>query len=255
MGVHLVLRVFLLVSKTLKRVIKQVMPPAVYQTILAWWRQTHQVRWGSLRRLTPISRVFGFDRGQPIDRYYIEAFLQKHRSDIRGRVLEIGDREYTLKFGGDRVSCSEVLHPVPGNPQATMLGDLATGQGLPPDAFDCLILTQTLPFIDDVPAAVSNAYAALKSGGVLLATLSGISQISRYDMDRWGDYWRFTSLSAKRLFEKHFSAANVTVQAYGNVLAAVAFLHGLAAEELRLEELDYRDPDYEVLIAVKAVKA
>jgi SAM-dependent methyltransferase len=216
--------------------------------------KTMWIRWGSLRRLKPISSVFGFDRGQPIDRYYIETFLQRHNADIHGRVLEIGDPGYTRKFGGDRVTRPDVLHAMPGNPQATMVGDLATGDGIPKGTFDCMILTQTLLFIYDVSEAITNCYAALKSGGVLLATMPGISQISRYDMDRWGDYWRFTALSAKRLFGDVFQPENVTVQSYGNVLTAIAFLHGLAAEELRQKELDYYDPDYEVLITVRAVK-
>ena len=84
--------------------------------------------------------------------------------------------------------------------------------------------------------------------------MSGISQISRYDMDRWGEYWRFTSLSARRLFEEVFLPADVTVRSYGNVLAATAFLHGVAEGELRRDELNYHDPDYEVLITVRAIK-
>jgi hypothetical protein len=38
------------------------------------------------------------------------------------------------------------------------------------------------------------------------------------------------------------------------VLAAMAFLQGLAVADLREGELDARDPDYEVSIAIKAVK-
>src|SRR5713101_116839 len=97
-----------------------------------------------------------------------------------------------------------------------------------------------------VKAAVANSYAALKSGGVLLATCTGISQISRYDMDRWGDYWRLTNASARRLFGDVFGADNVTVADYGNVLAACAFLQVLAADELKREELDYHDKDYQL---------
>jgi SAM-dependent methyltransferase len=212
------------------------------------------VRFGTMRRLAPISPIFGLERGQGIDRYYIAAFLQKHSGDIRDCVLEIADPRYTRQFGGDRVTHSDVLHLVPGNARATLIGDLVTGQGIPREAFDCLIVTQTLHLIYNVHAAIANAYAALKPGGVLLATLAGISQISRYDMERWGDYWRFTTLSARLLFEEVFPAANVSVEAYGNVLSAIAFLHGLAAEELGREELDHRDPNYEVLIALRAVK-
>ena len=151
---------------------------------------------GSMRRVTPISRAFGLDRGRPVDRYYIEAFIKRHRHDIRGRVLEAGGLvNYTRQFGGDSVTQADILYPLDGHPDATILGDLATGEGIPSGAFDCLILTQVYPCIYDVRAAVANSFRALKDGGVLLATLPGISQICRYDMEQWGDYWRFTDAS------------------------------------------------------------
>jgi hypothetical protein len=217
-------------------------------------RRPRLVRWGRLRRTSPVSREFGFDRGLPIDRYYIERFLQDRSADIHGRVLEIGAPEYTTRFGGDRVAQSDVLHAVTGNPAATLVGDLATGEGIPSGAFDCLVLTQTLQFVYDVEAAVANTFVALRTGGVLLATLPGISQISRYDMDRWGEFWRFTDMSARRLFGDVFGPGNVDVTSYGNVLAASAFLHGLATHELKPKELDWQDPDYQVIIALRAVK-
>jgi SAM-dependent methyltransferase len=214
----------------------------------------HLVWFGSFRRLRPISRMFGFDRGSPIDRYYIESFLEKSQGDIRGVVMEIGDNHYTIMFGGNKVVKSEVLHAVTGNPQATLVGDLASGNGIPFEAFDCIILTQTVHLIFEKEDALRNCYRALKPGGTLLVTLPGISQISRYDMDRWGDYWRFTSLSAKKLFDRVFPPENVEVASFGNVLVAVSFLHGLAADELRKKQLDYNDPDYQVLITVRAKK-
>jgi SAM-dependent methyltransferase len=213
------------------------------------------VHLGNLRRSSPISQSFGFDRGLPVDRYYIEAFLRDHSSDIRGRVLEIADSTYTREFGADRVERSDVLHARTGSPAATMVGDLATGAGIPEAAFDCIILTQVLPFIWDVPAAIRNAQRALRPGGVLLVTAPGISQISRYDADLWGDYWRFTSQSMRRLFEQAFPAHLVELQVFGNALAATAFLQGLAVHELRPGELDARHPDYEVIIAVRAERA
>lgn len=243
----------LLVSQGLKQVVKQVVPSAVYRPILAWWRQ-HRVRFGSLRRLEPISRVFGFDRGHAICRYYIEEFLKKYSEDIRGHVLEIGDSTYTTRFGGRYVTKSDVLHVWDDNPKATIVADLTCADHIPSDTFDCIIFTQTLQFIYDFRAAVHHLYRILKPGSVLLATLHGISQISRYDMDRWGEYWRFTTLSAQRLFSEFFPPESVTVESYGNVLTAVAYLHGLAVEELRRQELDYHDPDYQALIAVRAVK-
>ena len=230
------------------------------QMYFSWWRgyekgrpPVGRVRFGDLRRCTPISRRFGFDRGLPVDRYYIERFLSDHRDDVRGHVLEIGDDSYTKRFGNGQVLKSDVFDVSEGNPQATIVGDLSRGDNIPSDTFDCVILTQTLQLIHDARAALKTVYRILKPGGVLLATFPGISQIVR---DAWRKHWHwsFTHVSAKRLFEEVFPAANVTIDVSGNVLTAAAFLYGLAAEELRQEELDYSDSDYELLIAVKAVK-
>ena len=147
------------------------------------------------------------------------------------------------------------VHAAAGNPAATVVADLGTGTGFDSERFDCIICTQTLQFVYEVRNAISTLHRALAPGGVLLATIPGISQISRYDMDRWGEYWRFTSLSTRKLFCEMFDEEHVTVEVWGNVLAAVAFLHGLAGEELREKDLFHQDPDYEMIIAVRARKA
>ena len=80
--------------------------------------------------------------------------------------------------------------------------------------------------------------------------MPGISQISRYDMDRWGDFWRFTDLSARRLFEQSFE--KVDVNSFGNVAVATAFLQGLALHEIPADDLEHHDPDYPVIITIRA---
>lgn len=212
------------------------------------------VQFGNLRRVAPITRSFGFERGQPVDRYYIEHFLAQHSADIAGRVMEIGDNEYTRRFGEMRVSQSDILSLTPDNPNATLVADLTSADHIPSAIFDCIIFTQTLHFIYDVRAAVQTLHRILKPGGVLLGTFPALSQVCRYDMDRWGDYWRFTSASIQRLFGDVFGPEQVTVEAYGNVLAALSFLHGLSAHELTPDELDSHDPDYQLLITARAVK-
>jgi SAM-dependent methyltransferase len=214
----------------------------------------HVVRPRALLRQEPVSRKFGLDRGTPVDRAWIEAFLRAESARIRGSVLEIGDPAYTRRFGTG-VTASHVLHATGESPDTTIVGDLATGEGVPEAAFDCIVLTQTLPFIYDIAGAVSTCRRALRPGGAVLATLPGISQISRYDMDRWGDFWRFTDVSARRLFEAEFENGRVSVRTHGCVGSACAFLHGLAAEELDAELLDAVDPDYQVLITVVATAA
>jgi hypothetical protein len=207
-----------------------------------------------LTRLEPISRTFGFDRGKPVDRWYIERFLAAHAEDVRGRVLEVAETTYTQWYGGDDVIRSDVLYAAPGNPAATVVGNLATGEGLPDEAYDCFVMTQTLQVIYDVAAAVRGTRELLAPNGVLLATVPGISQISREDRRDWGDWWRFTSDSTRRVFSDTYGPENVEVEAHGNVLSAACFLYGLAAEELSEEELAHRDPDFELLMTIRAIK-
>lgn len=215
-----------------------------------------QVRFGDLRRLTPIDENFGAERGgRPIDRYYIEKFLSRHAGDVRGRVLEVGVDTYTRRFGGDRVTQSDVLHVSESEPKATIIADLTDAEHIPADSFDCFILTQTLHLIYDLEAAVRTVHRILKPGGVALVTVPG--SISQIDRHAWGSvwYWGITSVGARRLFEGAFPAEVVEVEGYGNVLVAASFLYGLALEELTQQELDYRDPCYDVTVTVRAVKA
>ena len=200
------------------------------------------VNFGDLRRVAPISRGYGMDRGLPVDRYYVEDFLRRHGGssgygggDIHGHVLEVGGDDYARQFGGwsatsghpgRAITALDVLHADASNPVATIVGDLATGAGIPEDRFDCIICTQTLHVIYEVEAAIATLQRMLKPGGVALVTFPGITQTCRPDRDLWGDYWRFTTLSARRLFESAFAPEGVRVEAYGNVLASIAFLYG-----------------------------
>ena len=210
---------------------------------------------GGLRRVTPVSRLLGRDRGVPIDRYYIAQFLEANAARIRGHALELDDDGYTRAYGRERVTRSDVLHVNATNPRATIVADLTAAEHeISSNRFDTIILTQTLPFIYDIHAVVRTLHRILRPGGAVLATVGGITPISRRDMERWGHFWSFTTLSARRLFEEVFPPADVHVEAFGNVLAATAFLHGLSAEELTASELDHRDPDYQGLIAIVAIK-
>lgn len=212
------------------------------------------IDFGNLGGTEPISDQFGFDRGMPVDRYYIHDFLEKQAADIKGRTLEIGDDEYTARFGGDRTTRREVLHVHAENPAATIVGDLSVPHTLPENSFDCAVITQTIHLIWDMQAAVEELKRGLKPGGVLLLTTPGITQVDR---DEWGAgwYWSLTQMSAKRLFETVFGAENVTLGCYGNVYAATSFLQGLAFEEVSREKLDVYDPAYPMIITVRAVKA
>ncbi len=217
------------------------------------WRRRRPPDLGDLRRVTPIDPNWGFERGTPIDRVYVERFVGGHASDIRGRVLEIAAPDYTTRFGSG-VERVDVLMAREGNPQATIVADLADAPQIPDETFDCAIVTQTLQFVWDAPAAFSTLHRILAPGGVLLATVPGITKISPPEDEEFGEWWHFTARSARRLAEQAFGEGAVEVETFGNVLAASGFLYGLAAWDLRAEELDVRDRLYEVVVGVRAVR-
>jgi hypothetical protein len=206
---------------------------------------------GSIGSTVPVDADFGFGRGTPVDRHYIHTFLDTHRPDIRGRVLEIGDSSYTQAFGS-AVERSDVLHVHAGNPYATIVGDLAGPGVLPDGAFDCLVITQTLHCIYDIRSAVVHLRDALKPGGVALVTLPFISQIDRGE---WGNtwYWGVAPAAAQAMFREVFGD-QVDMEVFGNVYAATAFLQGLALEEVNRSKLAVRDEAYPVLVAIRAVR-
>jgi glycosyltransferase involved in cell wall biosynthesis/SAM-dependent methyltransferase len=246
-------------GSTVKKSLKKVIPTAM----LHWYRrqkrnnialpQQGKINMGDLARTTPFSTEFGFDRGGALDRYYIENFLQQQAPIIKGRVLEIGDNEYTLRFGGAAVTQSDILHVNEYNPKATFVGDLSNAPHLPDAAFDCIILTQTLHLIYNYNEALQTCLRILKPGGSLLLTSPGITHI---DQGEWKKVWlwSFTDNAINRMLSQIFPPENVMVETYGNVLAATAFLYGMGLPELTREQLDTQDPHYQVIITAKATK-
>jgi GT2 family glycosyltransferase/SAM-dependent methyltransferase len=212
-----------------------------------------QVDLGTLGRNEPISRVWGIDRGTPIDRLYIERFLEAHRADIRGDVLEVKDAGYTKRYGHD-LGKSTVLDVASQNADANLIADLSVPGALPRAAFDCVLLTQTMQFVYDVNEVVRNVHTALRAGGVALVTVPCVSRVD-YEAGVDGDFWRFTPASARRLFGAHFGAEHAEVVSFGNVMSCVSFLHGLAVEDLPASGLDHHDGYFPLLVAVRAVKA
>jgi SAM-dependent methyltransferase len=217
------------------------------------WRRRRPPALGDLRRVTPIDPNWGFERGTPIDRVYVETFIGANATDIRGRVLEIAAPDYTTRFGHD-LEQSDILMATEGNPLATIVGDLTNAPQIPTDAFDCAIVTQTLQFVYDVRAALATLHRILAPGGVLLATVPGITRISPPEDEEFGEWWHYTARSAQRLAEEAFGAGNVETRSYGNVLSAAGFLYGLAASDLKPDEVTAHDRLYEVIVGVRAVK-
>ena len=222
-------------------------------------RRKRPVIFGDTARSAPVSRQFGFDRGTPIDRHYIARFLSGHAAELKGACLEVGGTKYLDIFaqpGAEKVALATYNPAAKSGIQrpGMLVGDLISTETLPEGRFDNFVCVQTLPFIYDFRAAIRSAHAMLKFGGCFLGTVGGVSQVSRYDMDRWGDYWRFTSLSLRRVLEEIFPA--VQIEIYGNSLAAQLSIQGVAVEDLSDPAvLDEVDEDFQVILGFLARKA
>lgn len=206
---------------------------------------------GRASSASPLSIYWGFDRGRPIDRYYIERFLGDHSNDVKGVVLEVASADYSTRLGGERITRQEVLDADESNRQATIIGDICDPATLPTGAFDCVVLTQTLQLIYDVRAAVTQIRRSLRPGGCALITVCGITSIRHHGDCPW--HWSFTEDSLGALLREEFDPDKIEVATFGNLYAATAFLHGAAVEEVSTRKLDIFDPAFPVIIAARAV--
>lgn len=206
---------------------------------------------GRIAARRPLSRNWGYDRGTPIDRFYIEQFLARHATDVKGRVLEVQEDDYSRRFGGAAVTRQDILNLDASNPRATITGELSDAATLPEGSFDCIVLTQTLHLVFDMAAAVANVRRALRPGGVALITVPGISPIEPELNYNW--FWSLTDQSLRRLLEASFEPSKVEVETFGNLFAATAFLHAAAVEEVPRRKLKRFDPHYPVTVAARAV--
>lgn len=201
--------------------------------------------------VTPLSDVFGLDRGTPLDRVFINRFLQQHRAIIRGDCLEVEEPAYTHKFGQKGfVAHALKFTPSPdGAGKNEVVADLSRPETVPEARFDTFICTQTLNFIFDLDPVIVSIHKLLKPGGHALITVAGISQISRYDYERWGDYWRFTDQSLRKLLTRRFEDSSCELATYGNVATSCLFLQGVCLEDISDKKiLDATDPNYQMVV-------
>ena len=190
-------------------------------------------RWAYLlsRKTEPVSPLVGIDRGTPIDRYYIERFLERHAGDVQGEVIEIKDRENTL---------------------ATMFDDIRTLASIPDKSVDCFIITQVLQYVDDLDASARAIRRVLKLGGSALITVPTVGKLDGHEDNVAGHYWRLTSDSARYVFSRAFAPDELQIESWGNARVGLSFLAGLAAEDLTRRELETRDPLYACGVCIRA---
>ncbi|MDO8392271.1 MAG: methyltransferase domain-containing protein [Actinomycetota bacterium] len=240
---------------TAGRLIPARLKPTGRRALRAWQghRRRRRVFFGSFGRTKPIDPYYGYSRGVPVDRVYIDRFVSDHADAISGHVLEVSSPTYTQRWGSN-VERIDVLMVEEGNPVATVVADLAAAPHIASDTFDCAVITQTLQFIYDYEAAIATLYRVLKPGGTLLLTVPGITRISLDEDAQWGQWFHFTQRSLHRAVADVFGEDNVQSQGFGNVLTAASFLWGLAEHDLRPAQIAKRDPAYDVVVGVRATK-
>lgn len=199
----------------------------------------------------PVSRTFGYDRGQPIHRYYVDRFFQAHADQIRGHCLEFQDPGYLRTFGNGRPSRIDVLDLNPQNPHATIVADMTKPNSLPSDTFDCIVCVHVLHLVYEADVFTKELHRLLAPGGTLLLAVPGTAMI---DPD-WTEYRRWTGLGVQTLLRQFFRPSDTLVETYGNSLAAAAEMRGLASDELAPWELNAKDDLFQVEVCGLAVKA
>jgi len=225
--------------------IKRLIGPRATTRLRCLTRGLGMPRWGNLRRVTPFSSNFGFDRGTPVDRYYLHRFLEANRAHVTGDVREIQLPGYATRYG----SALRAVHTVDVNPahRPTYVCDLAaSGDVIPSDRYDCFLLPNTLCVLRDIEGCLRHALRVVRPGGVVLASTAAFVPLT----PDYPDYWHLSADGWAEVTRRVWAGCEVRVESHGNCLAAVAAMLGLAHEELVARELDVLDPRYPVLVTV-----
>jgi len=229
--------------------------PRLYHRKSWWlaWPLVRQLRCLQLRRVTVLYPERA--RGTPVVRYYWGRFLAKHRDDIRGRVLEIGETSTVRAFGGSQIQQATAIDIAPTSSEVTIVADLARADHVEPDQFDCFVNQFTMHIIDDFKAALYHSIRLLKPAGVLLINFPARSGYDLKGAGRACVYHWFTPAGVeKALADLGMTKDDYELTTYGNFLSLTAYMAGIPVEELTNRELDYEERDIPLLICAKVVK-
>ena len=204
-------------------------------------RGVSRVDWGDLRRVQPLSPNWGRDRGQPIDRHYIEGFSRSTAPTFEAACSKSATRLHAAVRRRRGHDLRRHRYRFGERPRH-VIADLRRADAIPSATYDCIILTQTLQLIDDIAAVLAECARILRPGGVLLVTVPSVIRVDD-EAGRDGDFWRLTEASARKLFAEVFPVDAFEVTTYGNVMACTAFLYGMSVEEMAPADLDRVDPN------------
>ena len=210
------------------------------------------------RRMIPFNQ--GASTGLSTIRYYWADFLDKHRKDIRGIGLEVGEVSTIRAYGGDAITRADAIDLAAHNDDVRVVADLSRADHIAGDQYDCFVNQFTTAVIHDIDAALYHAIRFLKPGGVLLINFWCVDFYLHRGLDMgtgeplYMHHW-FTPIQVQNMLHRlTLTEDDFTLTIYGNLLTRMAFLMNVPAQDFTQAELNHRDPGQPLLICARIVK-
>ena len=202
----------------------------------------------TLRSIKKHSEKFGFDRGTPIDRYYIDHFLKNLNLENNfNRSLEFGEILYSDSFKvKEKYFLSHPEYETRDIASNQILFDLNSEHSYEGTKFDLILSTNVINFTKNPFVSIKHHIDMLNSRGTLVLTVSASMPISKFDAERWGDYWRFTPDGLNQLLRT--LNCEYHIKSFGSFVTSIAFLCGLSAEEIDATDLNKNDDSYPIVV-------
>lgn len=208
----------------------------------------------------PLTRNFGFYRGTPIDRYFINKwiydFLDEIDSGNKLKGIEIGGFDY-LKYNSKKYLANEL---VPKRELKKSKDSLCINLNEPinkdfklKEKYDFVICTQVLHVLENDINGLRIIYKLLKKGGLIIGSTAGtINPISIYDYKRWGCYRGYSDQGLKSILEK--TGFECQIETFGNFALAYEILNGAVVEDIDQSLFKENDEIFQILHLFKAYK-
>lgn len=206
------------------------------------------IEYSDFKRYAPLCHDYGYSRGTPIDRYYLEQFIREIRSYVVGYTLEIGGSRENQYLYGFTNAMSYKTMDMHQKPEVDITGDIHDPNSLGSNSFDSIILFNVLEHCEKPWIVVENIYNWLTKRGSVFCMVPNSQRIHRDPKD----YWRILPDGMRSLFAK-FPIKQLYL--YGNPITTIATMMGVAAEELSSEELNSFNSEYLVATCIYACKA
>ena len=207
----------------------------------------HHLQWGDLRRRFPVDANYGFGRGTPIDRFYLDIFLRKIKKNVCGKILEIGADQKRLDLKKYKPGARFDSLDIEGKSKPTFTANAEVQSILKPRSYDSILAFNVLGHCRNPFSVTKNMHTWLRPGGIAFCAVSSSQRVGRCPED----CWKIQPDGLRALFSNF---RKIQIISYGNLTTTIGALQGLAAEELSKEELLDHHPDYPVLSCVIAEK-